>query len=95
MDEVYGRRVRQIEQRQKGELGACELRRLNAPIKHNWVVMAHSVHYRKIWGIVVGRFCLKRKEIMPTKFISGLHHEGLYWGGSMWWDVSLILCALL
>jgi hypothetical protein len=32
---------------------------------------------------------------MPTKFISGLHHEGLYWGGSMWWGVSLIVLGVL
>jgi uncharacterized membrane protein HdeD (DUF308 family) len=32
---------------------------------------------------------------MPTKFIFGLHHEGLYWGGSMWWGVSLIVLGVL
>jgi uncharacterized membrane protein HdeD (DUF308 family) len=32
---------------------------------------------------------------MPTKFISSLHHEGLYWGGSMWWGVSLIVPGVL
>jgi uncharacterized membrane protein HdeD (DUF308 family) len=32
---------------------------------------------------------------MPTKFISSLHHEGLYWDGSMWWGVSLIVLGML
>jgi len=32
---------------------------------------------------------------MPTKIISSLHNEGLYWGGSMWWGVSLILLGVL
>jgi uncharacterized membrane protein HdeD (DUF308 family) len=32
---------------------------------------------------------------MPTKFISGLYHEGLYWGGSMRWGVSLIVLGVL
>lgn len=32
---------------------------------------------------------------MPTKFISSLHHENLYWGGSMWWGVALIVLGSL
>jgi uncharacterized membrane protein HdeD (DUF308 family) len=32
---------------------------------------------------------------MPTKVISSLHHEGVYWGGSMWWGVSLIFLGVL
>jgi len=32
---------------------------------------------------------------MPTKFVSSLHHEGLYWGGSMWWGVSLAILGVV
>jgi uncharacterized membrane protein HdeD (DUF308 family) len=35
------------------------------------------------------------EAIMPTKFISSWHREGLYWGGSMWWGVSLIILGVL
>jgi uncharacterized membrane protein HdeD (DUF308 family) len=32
---------------------------------------------------------------MPTKVISSLNHEGLYWGGSMRWGVSLMFLGVL
>jgi uncharacterized membrane protein HdeD (DUF308 family) len=32
---------------------------------------------------------------MPTKVVSSLHREGLYWGGSMLWGVSLIILGVL
>ena len=32
---------------------------------------------------------------MPTKFISSLHREGLFWRSSMWWGVSLIILGAL
>jgi uncharacterized membrane protein HdeD (DUF308 family) len=32
---------------------------------------------------------------MPTNFVSSLHHEGLYWGCSMRWGVSLIVLGVL